>query len=203
VKRGFSIIETVLVMSILSTLLMLVAFFFVRARHFTSDAETYSRVQRQANLSLRRITDDLTSASKTWHQYFGTSVVFLSTEPNNATDPRLEFDSATGKVLWKKWVCYYYDASQRSIIRSEIPLQTPVSDLTTKPLPNVDLVDFESAPAQKRRQIARDVKLFDVTGTGDSFIISVTCEATSPVPGRQQSDKMVEVTVTTEVNLLN
>ena len=201
--RGFTILETVLVMSILSGLMLLVTIFFSRARHYTSETETYSRVQRQANICIRKLADAFYSASRKYTQYYGNSVIFLSSDPVQSTDPRLEFDPLTGKIMWKKWMLFAHDAAKEEVYSEQVPLDSPTAELLNLPAPDVDLPYFASNALATRRIVARNVKDFNVQGTGVSFIVTVTCEDSAPVPGRTDNDKIVEVSVTSEISLLN
>ena len=202
-NRAFSILELVLVMGLLSLLVVLVAAFFSKAQHYTTDAETYSRVQRQTNIALRRITDEVQSGTSAFQQYRNDLVIFLSSTPNSPSEPTMEFDNATGQIIWKKWVCFYYDAPNRTIVRVEQPLVTPTSQLHTSPDPPVEPDFFTNTNNGVRRIIAKDVEDFFVLGTTNSYVFRVTCRSISPVPGRLPDDKIVEVSAETEINLLN
>ena len=202
-QRAFTILEALLVMALVGSLLTLVAMYFSRARHYTSDTETYSHVQSEANLALRRLTDAFYKGTVEWDQYYGDSVIFLSSERLTPSEPELEFDTATGKIVWKKWVCFYYDAANQSIIRAEQPLDSPTSNLLTQPAPAVSPDYFRTEPSLKRKPIAQDVTSFIISGTGVSYDVTVTCQAKSPVPRKSEDDKIIEVSVSTEVFLLN
>lgn len=202
-SRGTTLIELCLVFAMVGVIMTLVSLYFVRARHYASDTETYSTVQRQANLALRRLTDAFYKGSKEWDQYYGDSVIFLSSEALTPSEPDLEFDAMTGEIVWKKWVCFYHDPVSQQIIRAEQPLALPTSNLLTQPEPEVSPEYFRTESALTRRTVARDVKNFQVVGTGTSYEVTVTCEAFSPVPGKSEEEKRVEVTVTTEIFLLN
>lgn len=205
---GFTLVETSIVLSLLMVLMTLLAVYLARGRRISAETETYASVHDQASVLLRRISDELFRAS---HHYFdptdGSGVTMLSygpvSRPADPDEPFIEFEPINGKILWKKWVCFFLDG-EGTIMRVEEKLASPDSELLVKPLPDVDTSYFRSLPMSSLQPISRKVKSFQVSLSSERTVtISVTTLAKTPVATAQESDKEVEIQVSTEVNLLN
>jgi len=72
------------------------------------------------------------------------------------TDGLTRFDAATNKLLWQKWVCYYYDAAARTVTRRELPIAPPDADPGSTP----PLVTFASRPVLNL--VATQISVFSV-----------------------------------------
>lgn len=202
-RRGVTVVELLIVMSLMSVLLSLVALYFRQARHYTSETETYARVQRQANRTLRRITSDLYLGTKNFSQVYGDSMYFPSSDALNEGDPPIEFSPLSGRVMWKSWVGYFLEPSESALYRVQIPFNSPISEPTQSPLPAVDPIAFRAPEVASRSPVAKNISAFEVTRAGSIFFFRVSARDLSPVPRASEADKVVEVTVETQVQLIN
>ncbi len=191
------------VMALLGGLMSLVAMFMQHGRNYASDAETYSRVQRSATLALRRITDDIYTGSGNFLQCYGDSLVFLSSRSPDPQDSIVGFHETTGRVLWKSWLCHYYDAQEQVVIRAELPLTLPISEPGELPEPTVGPATFRTQSSVRRTPIAQNVQAFEVTRAGPTVMVKITCHDETPVPQIDPARKAVEVTVNGEISLIN
>ncbi len=204
---GITLVETSIVLSLVLILMTLLGAYLTKGQKFSLETDTYASVHNHASVVLRRISDELFRSS---HRYLdntdGRGVTMLSYGQISSSDPEepfIEFEPINGKILWKKWVCIFLDGSGR-IMRAEERLATPDSELLTKPLPNVDTAYFRSLPLNSLRLVSREVKNFEVVRSSERTVtVSITTWARTPVAAARDSDKDVEITVSTEVNLLN
>ncbi len=200
---GTTLLELVIVFSLLSTLLALVAMYFVRGQHYTMDTESYSSLQREAILTIRRMREQLTRSTE---RHIGVDevdqsfVYFLSFRSDNPNDPYIEFGGPESQVIWKKWVCFFHDAEQEEALQADIPLATPTFSLLTKPLPDVSLSSFQAA---QQKTLGRQIRSLTFHTAENVILISLSAVGESPVPGRTAEDKVLEIHLNSKVTLTN
>jgi hypothetical protein len=73
----------------------------------------------------------------------------------------------------------------------------------TAPDPHVDPGYFRTAPGLLRRPVGREVKSFTSSCTGRRFRLSVTTQGSAALAGLSEAQRHIEVTVTTEISVLN
>lgn len=204
--RGVTLLEAVIVFSLMAGLMTLVTMFFVRGQRYTIATETYATVQRQATAVLGRITDEMYKGARR-QMVVGTDnrdVVFLSfspVDPAGPEEPAVQFESTTGRLVWKKWVAFTYDESSKEVRRVEVPLASPVTDLAVPVVPEPDLPALRTSSTA--RPIGRDVSRFEVYPSAGGVSVSVTVGRLMPVAALSEAQKDVSVNVKMEVNLLN
>ena len=194
-----------MVFALTGVLLTLVTLYFVRGQRYATDSETYSTVQRNTAVVLRKITSDLYTATATQMEVSPgeDAIWFLSSRPTAAGQPELDLNSATGKIYWRKWVCYYYDAASESVMRAEIALDTPDSELTALPARPLTQAYFQTSPNVLRQPIGMHVKAFQITRTPKGVYVAVRTHAEAPLTNTRGQDRRVEVSLASEVTLLN
>jgi hypothetical protein len=192
-----------MVMTLTLALMTLMALFLVRGQRYAAEIETYSSVQSSANTLLRKMTDDIYRSSADQVVVGGSGLIFLSFGPTDDDQPPLELEATTGKILWKKWVAYYLDGPSETIYRGELPLADTLTDLSVAAAPAVDLATFPSAPGVSLRTLPGKVKAFSVTQMGDRIRLRLRTRGMAPISARTDAQREVEVSVETDVALLN
>lgn len=203
--RGSSLIEVGLVFTLLAGLLTLVAIFFVRGQRYATDTETYATVQRNSAMVLRKVTSDLAASTLQLMESSPSedAVWFLSSRPAAPTDPYMEFNPTTGKIMWRKWVCYYHDAATQSVIRAEMPLDEPESEFLVAPARGVSLGFFQTSPDVVRQPVGQRVSFFRTVRTGNTVQVSLITQAEAPLTNSTAQDRLVEVRISSDVTLVN
>lgn len=205
-RHGLSLLEAVIVFSMMVALMILVTMFFTRGQRYATSTETYASVQRQATVLLGRVTDEMFRGTRQ-QMLVGADndeVAFLSfapNEPNTADDPAVEFDATTGQLVWKKWVVFNYDLPSKQVRRLETPLATQTSDLSGPVSPEGDFAMFRANSGW--RPIGRDVRRFEIHPSVGGVSVSVTVGKEMPVSALTAEQKDVFVNVRMEVNLVN
>lgn len=205
-SQGVTLLEAVVVLSMMIGLMVLITMFFVRGQRYATASEAYSSLQREATLTLSRITDEIYRGSSR-HIVFGEdnkAVIFLSYSPNepvSATDKPVEFDDSAGRIVWKKWVCFFHDEARREVRRVEVPLESTTVDLTAVPAPEPLFSVFESSVSQ--RSIGKNVREFLVLPNGTSLSVSLRFQSLMPLALLNENQKNIDIDVSMEVNLIN
>lgn len=204
-NKGFTLLEAALVFSLLLVLMALMAAYLIQGKRYALESESYASVQRNNARLLRTVTNDLYRATKNYLHLEpdGQALWFLSSAPNDDSEPYLEFQEQTGKIIWKKWVCYYYDPTTSSIIRAEQPLDTPESELLIPPSPSVDLTFFQTSASVNKQPLSRSVSAFTASSSGQGVLISITCREEAPITNSHQEYRQVEVSAATLITLQN
>lgn len=207
VKRcaGFTVVEVAMVMTLTLTLLTLMGMYMVRGQRYAAETETYSSVQSSANTLLRRITNELYRSSSKQVVVEPGGLIFLSFGPTAAEEPGrdLELDPETGKIIWKKWVGFYFDENSETVLRGELALEEKILDLDTPVEPAMDLPTFRVLPTVRRHPEPGRVKSFSATLIGNRVRLRLRTHGVAPVVTHTEEQKQVEVSVETEVSLLN
>jgi hypothetical protein len=193
------------VVVLMGGLLTLVTMYFVRGQRYAVDTETYSTVQRNTAVVLRKVSSDLYAAtSKQLDVSPGEDAIwFLSSRPTAPDQPDLDFNLTTGKIFWRKWVCYYFDAPTERVIRAELALDTPDSELLAPPARPLSAGFFQTSPDVERQPVGRHVQAFRVSRTSSGVFVSVRTHAEAPLTNSNGQDRQVEVHLSSEVTMLN
>ena len=200
----------VIVFSLLLLLLSLVAAYFVRGQQYIADTEAYLTAQREADKTLRQISTQLSRATTEHLKSFTQSdpsddpsyIYFLSFLSDVPDAPYILFDPSTHNIVWRKWICFYHDPLLGELFRADIPLTPETSDLLNKPLPNVDHTSFLTA---NPKSIGRQITTFSVSDDSTNKVVTLALRARvlSPVPLRNDSDKLIEIRLRSQVTLPN
>ena len=202
---GFTLIEAAIVFALMAALMTLVSMYFVRGQRYQADTETYATVQKNSSVVLRKVTSDLYTGTVKEMQVSPAedAVWFLSSRPNGPDQPFLQFDAKTGKIVWRKWVCYYYDSVGKALVRAEVPLDPPDSELLMPPTPAVSLAFFQTSPSVTKQPVGRRVNEFRVGRTTKGVIVSLSTQAEAPLTNTEANDRLVQVQISSEVTLIN
>ena len=202
---GFTLVEVGLVMTLTLTLLTLMGVFLVRGQRFAAETETYSTVQSSANTLLLRMTNELYRSSSKQVVVEPGGLVFLSfgAKPDEEPPLDLQLDPETGKILWKKWVGFYFDEGSQTIFRGELGLSENLLDLDTPAEPAIDLPLFRTLPEVRRVPEPGRVKSFQASKVGNSVHLRLRTHGSAPIATQTDEQRQVEVSVETSVSLLN
>lgn len=197
--------ELLIVSVLFFGLLTLVSVFVVRGKRLAVKTESFASVQREAIKLARAIGEDFNRATDKQHNYNNDTVMFLSSKPvDQATEPVLEFDAATGQVLWKQWVAYYLHEPEKVVKRFNKPLPTPVSD----PLFATGAWDMTEFPTlalspNEGRAMAKGITEFAVSRAlgPNMWEFRIVAEGEVPLGNMSKEDKKVRVEIETGVRL--
>ena len=204
-RGGFTLLEASIVLSLMAVVMVLVTMYFVRAQRYATDTEAYASVQRDATVVLRKVTSDL-YASTTKELGFSDdqdAVWFLSSRSSEPGQPFVEFRAETGKIVWRKWVCYYFEASSGKLFRAERALDSPDSELLTPPTPTPSLTYFQTSPDVIRQAVGRKVALFRVSPTTRGVNVALTTHGEAPLTNTTAEQRLIECSLASQVTLIN
>ncbi len=205
-SQGLTLLEAVLVFALMMGLMLLITAFFIKGQRYATASETYGSTQRQATILLGRMVDELHKASRL-HMMVGSSndeiaaISFADPEGASAGQPEVQFDTSTGRLVWKKWVAFYHDEPTRQVRRVETPLPSTTTDLAAAPTPLPDFPTLRSNPQAK--PIGQDVRDFEVGLTATGASLTVTVAKQVPLSMLKEAEKDVSVTVRMDVHMLN
>lgn len=204
-RGGVTITELLIVSVLFFSLLSLATMFMVRGKGISVKTETLCRVQNEAVKLTRKLTQDLNRGTMkdATGQYDPNALIFLSSRPvDTTTEPEIEFDNSTGKIVWKQWVAYYRDPDTNQVRRFSKPLSPYVSrpiDASGSWL----LADLPGLPPASGQTVAEDITEFFPTGRMTNTAMEFTIRAQREVPlGNMGADeKLVEVEMSTMIRM--
>jgi hypothetical protein len=205
-RRGFSLVEVAVIMTLTLTLLALTAGYFVRGQRYAAETETYSSVQRTASQALRRMTNDIYRANADQMSTAGQSIAFLSYAPALQQGTELELQTGAGagagSILWKKWQGFFYDDATDTLYRGEVKLVAPVA-LPADALPALEAADFPTAGSLVRERLPGQISKCTFTRLGRRVRIELAAIGQAPISVQKNEQREVEIQVTTEVSVIN
>lgn len=207
-SQGLTLLEAVLVFALMMGLMLLITAFFIKGQRYATASEAYGSTQRQATILLGRIVDELHKASRL-HLMVGPSndeiaaISFADPEGTGTGTGQAEvqFDTSTGRLVWKKWVAFYHDEPSRQVRRVETPLPSTTTDLAAAPTPLPDFPSLRSNPQAK--PIGQDVRDFEVGLTATGASLTVTVAKQLPLTMLKEAEKDVSVTVRMDIHMLD
>lgn len=132
-----------------------------------------NQLQTGAQMTLLSLTGELSECSEpyveaSWYYDAGTGaltaadascsnpvgIIFLS--PRGAGN---RYDPISQRLIWKTWVCYYYDTAARKIVRKEWAL-SPLPSTTPPTSSGKKTSDFQSQAGLPTRVIAQNITSF-------------------------------------------
>jgi type II secretory pathway pseudopilin PulG len=150
-RRGFSLAETLVSMSIVILVLTMTADILTPCMHVWSANQNRASAEENGLLLGRNMRREISAShlqSVTYRSAEPTALSFLSSE-GAAPNPQMGWDGSTGKPLWRKFVIYYVEASTHRLYRKEWPnlqsatqvpaLSVALPSLTVSALPNETL----------------------------------------------------------------
>ncbi len=199
--RGLTVVEIAVFSSILLGLMVILTTFLVQGKRYAWKTESYGSAQREATKIVRHIANDMYRTTNEYVQLGGDKFLFLSSGPL-AGEPPVEFDLVTGETLWKSWVHYSHDHSQKTVVRSSIELDSPTSDLATPPPPEVGLNDFVGLPPENVRPVGKGVESFLIVPSGTAvYTVTVTTRFNGSSAETDPDGDFTEVTLSSTVRL--
>ena len=216
-RRGFSLIEVIVALSLLGLLLGGILLVYTIGNRYLQQAATAAGVQQQSMVALSLLERELYNApqiSVNWQAgAFPTNYVwFLSAEGVSAPSGGYRFQN--GKLLFQKWVCYYLDTTPGyspdfRLRRCEVALNSPTEDLKLPPpadplfsIPNLPAFLSISSSTVVCNCVAPSVGAFQVTQPPDStnvYDVSLTTQDQTPVSMTSDKNKVVSLTLTSRV----
>ena len=203
--RAFTLLEAAIIFSLMALVMVLVTMYFVRAQRYAADTEAYASVQRDATVVLRKVSSDLYAATLKEIGYSDDqdAVWFLSSRASAPGQSFVEFREETGRIVWRKWVCYYFDAASGELVRAERALDSPDSELLNSPTPTPSLAYFRTSPDVLRQPVGRKLKAFRVSPTTKGVNVALTTHGEAPVTNSTAEQRLVECSLATQVTLIN
>lgn len=196
-------VETLIVSSLFFGLLTLLVAFFIKGNRMAVKTEAMSRVQHEASRLSRAVASDLYQGTWKWCQWSDGALIVLSSRPNEDDDPELEFEALTGAVVWKKWVAFVLDPTTGEVRRYEVKLHSETADLSTLPLPALNLTDLPGLDPSKGKVVGRDILEFAPMGSPSSGTIEFRVKAGTEVAlgNLKPEEKAVEIALSTTIRL--
>ena len=204
-RRGMSMIEVIVAGTMTLSLLILTYTILSQGIHYARETEANASAQQESHKAMRQIVRELTNSVKEHSDPGGSYITFLSAEPLTGQGTGPSFDPSTGRLVWKKWVCFWHDASAKTLVRAEIALTPAISDLTSVPSPVVPLnTPFLALPASEKRIVARGVEKFEAANAGQrSFKLELQVRTTASIATRQEATKQNQVNLASRVTVVN
>lgn len=204
VKRGFNILELVVGMSVLLAFLTMSYLTLAQGVRFVKETDTYAYPQKESAVLVRRLSEELSNSHERWviPGLKSGSIRFLSAENLDKQTTKLDFDTVSGKPIWKKWVCYHWNSTQQAVTRYELGLSPTTASLTNEPDPGYLPDEFPTIPNISKRVVGRNIVDFKILPSGTSqHTLTVTAEKLVPIANK--NPERVRVTLTATVVILN
>lgn len=164
-KSGLSLVELMIASFLFALVAATMAVLIKSGFHYMSLADDRAELQRTSLFVLSGLSREITESSPDCVRFGEPNgphgLVFAS--PRGINDA---VDYTNNHLQWKKWVCVYWDESNRRLLRKEEFFATPT---TFKPDPSPQGLDksvesFEGSLSPMGRIIARKVSDFQVEG---------------------------------------
>lgn len=203
--QGMTLPEVLVVAVLILGMMGIVSAYFIQGQRYNSEIGTYASVQRNATDTLARIIRELNQSTSLYSQTnTGNGVLFLSFGPTVDGDPPLLLDPTNGKIIWRKWVAILHDIENQKLLRVEVPLASATSQLTAAPAPEVPLdSSIQTLPEASRRPLAEAISAFQIKPLGRGFKISLTSTGTVPVAALTETQRKLDVSVTSTIAVQN
>lgn len=195
--KGFSLLEVVVYQAILLMLMGGLYITVISGMRFLRTSDVYQDVIRQAHIGLHKMSRELTNGSQGSLNFSAAPtphVVFLSPEvllPNRA-----QWTYSGSDLQYHKWVCFYRNAPNQSLVRcEEAATGAPVTWSGIPPVPDFATV-FQPLAVET---LARFIVNLEFTAgvTSGSIDIRLTAER------QTSSDRQTALEVRANVRLEN
>lgn len=209
---AFSIAEMAVVFSILMVLLALVALYFAQGQHYISDLSSYTSLQRDASVTLRKMVGQMEYSTSRYFKVASkeksddppTYAYFLSSLPAMDGEPAIKFDPKTNMVVWKKWIGYYHDPKQKKIYEVTVPLKTATSNLSSEPFPRLS---YNFLLKSNPKPLGRGITEMSMVGLPSSkptvISINLVAESYSNAPLQTDQAKLITIKLSQSVFLID
>ncbi len=205
-RRGFNLLELALAMSMLVAFMILTHMTLFHGIGFVQQTDSYTYPQKEGAVLLRRIREELSNGHEKWVVLGSNaaSIRFLSAQNPEPQAPRLDFDSTNGRLFWKKWVCFLWQSTSQQVLRMELALDSPTSNLTNEPDPSPLPDEFLTTSNVRQRRLARGIVDFEILPSGPGkYTVRLTAQRLVPVSSRRSTPERVQVHLETTVAILN
>ena len=173
--RGLSLVEVAIYSALALLLMGSVYGVLVIGLRYSGSSQTYADAQREAMLAVRKIGQELCNGNPAAVSLrdvdSGGSVIiedhifFMSADQPYPNQDAFWQYNTFGELLWWKWVCFYHDAANQRLVRSEIieptgPLALP--PMPSQPAPNegipiLMITDFKAVTSPLSKVLANNV----------------------------------------------
>ncbi len=159
-KRAFTLVELLVAAGIMAIVSLIGFEILIRGAQYLRLNQSALDAQRSGLALVSQLHGGLQTASQALISATPEGVVFPSPYDDEGNT---EFDPTTNKLLWRRWICYYYDAAARTVTRRETPFTAglPPAALTFASRPVLNLVGTQ-------------ISVFTVTPAGKAWNIDVT-----------------------------
>ena len=171
-EQGLTLVELMIASSLFALVAATMAVLIKSGYRYMREADERAELQRTSLFVLSGLSREITESSPDCVRFGASSgpqgLVFAS--PRGANDA---VDYTGNHLQWKKWVCVYWDESNRRLLRQEEYFANPT---TFKPDPSPQGLDksvasFAGSPSQQGRILAREVSDFRVEGDREVRIV--------------------------------
>lgn len=198
-RRGFTLVEMLVYMAILSLLLSGIYMLLVGGLGFVRDGSAYQTAQQQALVGMRWLSSETCNSTRVRRSPAlgpttnSTHLIFLSPDPIGGGS----WTYSGAELEYQKYVCFFWDSASSQLIRTEQALSSPAISILTDPPPS--LATMQAIPEPDRRVIARQITDLRINegSTPDQIVFEITGEeATS-------WDRSTRVTFRTQIRMEN
>jgi len=181
--RGFSVVEMMVAMSLMGFLLAGIYGLMTLGMRHAREADVFETVHSQALVVLAKMRQEITLTSYASVSDLATApeyVIFASPQRTLDTPNHQVFSyDGTGNLEWHKWVCFFRDPVEDTVVRVEQALATPTNAPPTAPPP---LTDFTAATGNDRRIVGRNCSALTFeSGTAVLGSVRITVETSKLV----------------------
>ena len=156
--RGLSLVEMMIYMTLLVLIAGSALIVVVMANRFFNSTIDNNAVQREAQITMLRISHELEESKQGKVLVEPEGIIFLS--PRTKKE-EFNYDyGGDGLLVWQKWVCYYVDSQggKQKLCRAEAYLKDPTTD---PPDPTLTTADFKNL-STRPEIVAHDLLAFEV-----------------------------------------
>lgn len=170
--KGLTLVELMIATSLFALVAATMAVLIKSGFRYMREADERAELQRTSLFVLSGLSREITESSPDCVRFGESSgaqgLVFAS--PRGANDA---VDYTNNHLQWKKWVCVFWDESNRRLLRKEEFFANPT---TFKPDPspqglNKSVESFAGSLSQTGRILAREVSDFQVEGDREVRIV--------------------------------
>lgn len=200
-KKGTTLVELLIYSVLLILILGAIYASYGIARDYYSAAQIETQAQQAALDASLSVSQELNQAcgKALISSDAPSALLFLSAKTDSGL---FEHDTATGDLLWQRWVCIFLDTQSNQLLCVEEKL-TPPTATPPETVPSVEsMIQNTALP---RRVLARDISEFSHQITGSStvlFGVRSTMEPTRMPSGQSMpagSNNTTEMILSTEV----
>jgi len=173
IQYGFSILEVLVATALMAMLFGLVFAFLVPGMRTYALGSVQAEMQQEATLLLRNISNDLDLAVSGGVTASPTAIPTPFNGPTYLAVMKIESVNEKGQQKWEDALyVYYWEKPGASVIRKQWTSTSPPNLGRSLSAPthftDIELAQIINEPSLKTKVVARDVSLFQVSGTAGS-----------------------------------